>query len=122
MVESGPRPRSEGHERVLAEISISPQVGRDIRREIVHALEEIEKAGLRYEVEPFGTVVEADLEDVLSVLRAIHARLAADGVKRFDIQLRLRQEPGTTTIERETAGFRERSVGERGAPPLPGME
>lgn len=46
---------------MLAEISVQPQVGRDIRPEVTGALEEIEHAGMRYEVEPFGTVVEGDL-------------------------------------------------------------
>lgn len=107
---------------MLAEITVIPQVGRDIRWEIVDVLEEIEQAGLRYEVEPFGTVIEADLEQALSLLRAVHARLAAEGIERFELELRLRQEPRTATIESETAGFRERSAAEAGVPPLPGME
>jgi len=41
---------------MLAEISIHPQVGRDIRPEVTRTLEEIEHAGMRYEVEPFSTV------------------------------------------------------------------
>ncbi len=51
---------------MLAEMSIHPQVGRDIRREVAGALEEIERAGLKHEVEPFGTAVEGDLEQILA--------------------------------------------------------
>ena len=95
---------------MLAEIGVQPQVGRDIRREVVGALEEIEKVGLRHEVEPFGTVVEGDLEQILGVVRRIHARLAENGIERFDLTVRLRQEPGEVTLEREVEGFRERSA------------
>ena len=90
---------------MLAEISVQPQVGRDIRAEVTQALEEIEKLGLRHEVEPFGTVVDGDLEQILTAVRGIHGRFAAEGVERFELHLRLRQEPGPVTIERETAGL-----------------
>lgn len=96
---------------MLAEISIHPQVGRDIRPEVTRALEEIEHAGMRYEVEPFGTVVEGDLEQILAALRSIHGRFNADGIERFELHVRIRQEPGEARIERETEGFWERAAG-----------
>lgn len=40
---------------MLAEISIHPRVGREIRPEVMGALEEIERAGLMGEVESLGT-------------------------------------------------------------------
>jgi uncharacterized protein YqgV (UPF0045/DUF77 family) len=107
---------------MLAEISIQPQVGRDIRRELTQALEEIEAAGLSHEVEPFGTVIDGDLEQILSAVRRVHARLAAEGVERFELHLRLRQEPGEMSIEGETAGFRERPDRDRLPQPMPGLE
>ena len=107
---------------MLAEISIHPQVGRDIRPEVTGALEEIERAGLTHEVEPFGTAVEGDLEQVLAALRAIHGRLSAEGIDRFELHVRIRQEPGEATIERETAGFRERQAGVSGIEGMPGLE
>lgn len=96
---------------MLAEISIHPQVGRDIRPEVTRALEEIAHVGMRYEVEPFGTVVEGDLEQILATLRSIHGRFNADGIERFELHVRIRQEPGEAKIERETEGFRERAAG-----------
>ncbi|MGH3031332.1 MAG: thiamine-binding protein [Gaiellaceae bacterium] len=96
---------------MLAEISVQPQVGRDIRPEITRALEEIEHAGMRYEAEPFGTVVEGDLEQILAAIRSIHGPFSADGIERFELHVRIRQEPGGASIERETAGFRERAAG-----------
>ncbi len=107
---------------MLAEISIHPQVGRDIRPEVTKALEEIEHVGMRYEVEPFGTVVEGDLEQILAALRAIHGRLSTEGIDRFELHVRIRQEPGEATIERETAGFRERQAGVSGIEGMPGLE
>lgn len=75
---------------MLAEISVHPQVGRDIRPEVTGALEEIERAGLKHEVEPFGTAVEGDLEQILAALRAIHGRLSAEGIDRFELHVRIR--------------------------------
>jgi uncharacterized protein YqgV (UPF0045/DUF77 family) len=66
---------------------------------------------MRYEVEPFGTVVEGGLEQILAAIRSIHSRLSAEEIERFDLQVRIRQEPGEASIERETAGFRERTAG-----------
>jgi uncharacterized protein YqgV (UPF0045/DUF77 family) len=106
---------------VLAEISVQPQVGRDVRPEVTQALEEIERIGLRHEVEPFGTVVDGDLEQILTAVRGIHGRFAAEGVERFELHVRLRQEPGPATIERETAGFRKRGATEPGTS-IPGLE
>jgi uncharacterized protein YqgV (UPF0045/DUF77 family) len=107
---------------MLAEISVQPQVGRDMRAEVTQALEEIEKLGLRHEVEPFGTVVDGDLEQILTAVRGIHSRFAAEGVERFELHVRLRQEPGPATIERETAGFRERGLSGPGTAAMPGFE
>lgn len=105
---------------MLAEISIQPQVGRDVRPEVTKALEEIEDTGMRYEVEPFGTVVEGDLEQILAAVRSIHGRLSADGIERFELHVRVRQEPGEARIERETEGFRERSKSRPEG--MPGLE
>jgi uncharacterized protein YqgV (UPF0045/DUF77 family) len=82
---------------MLAEVSIQPQVGRDIRREVTGALKELERAGLKHEVEPFGTAVEGDLEQILAALRAIHGRLSTEGIDRFELHVRIRQEPGVTS-------------------------
>lgn len=105
---------------MLAEISVHPQVERDIRPEVTRALEEIEHAGMRYEIEPFGTVVEGDLEQILAAIRSIHGRFSAEGPERFELHVRIRQEPGDASIERETAGFRERAKGRSEG--MPGLE
>src|SRR3954447_19867059 len=95
---------------MLAKISVKPQVGRDIRREIVVALEESERAGLTHEVDAFATAVVGDLEQILSAVRSVHARLAAEAVERFELHVRLRHEPGAAQLEHETAGFRDRAA------------
>ena len=92
---------------MIAEISVQPQVERGMRPEVTKALEEIEGAGMRYEVEPFGTVVEGELDQILAAVRNIHGRLNADGIERFELHVRIREEPGDTRIEREMEGFPE---------------
>lgn len=107
---------------MLAEISVQPQVGRDIRREIARAVEVIRHAGLKYEVGAFGTVVQGELEQILAVINGIHGRLLAEGVERFDLGVRLREEPGGASIEREKQGFGEVGGGEPGLQSMPGLE
>ncbi len=70
---------------------------------------------------PFGTVVDGGLKQILTAVRGIHERFATEGVERFELHLRLREEPRPATIEREAAGFRERGVTE-GAAAMPGLE
>jgi uncharacterized protein YqgV (UPF0045/DUF77 family) len=103
---------------MVAEVSIHPRVGRDIRCEVTGAPEEIARAGLRHEVEPFGMAVEGDL---LAALRGIHGRLSTEGINRVEVHVRLRQEPGDA-IERETACFRERHAGVAGIEEVPGLQ
>lgn len=54
------------------------------------------------------------------MLRSIHGPLSADGIERFELHVRIGQEPGEASIERETAGFRERTAGKPEG--MPGLE
>jgi len=82
---------SKGY-RVIAEFSIHPiGEGTSVSRYIRGALTELKKAeGLRLEVTPMATVIEAEkLSDILSAVEAAHESLFRMGAKRVDFILRV---------------------------------
>ena len=79
--------------KVMAEFSIYPigQEGTNIGRYIVAATTAIKGVqGLRFEVTPMGTVLEADsLETILEVVKVAHEALVAKGILRVESTLRI---------------------------------
>jgi uncharacterized protein (TIGR00106 family) len=78
--------------RVIAEFSIHPiGEGTSLSRYVRRALRELKKAkGLRLQVTPMATVIEAEkLSDILSAVEAAHESLFRLGAKRVDFILRV---------------------------------
>ncbi|HXW95640.1 MAG TPA: MTH1187 family thiamine-binding protein [Nitrososphaerales archaeon] len=78
--------------RVVAEFSIHPiGEGTSVSRYIRRALTELKKAeGLRLQVTPMATVIEAEeLSDILSAVETAHESLFSMGAKRVDFILRV---------------------------------
>jgi len=78
--------------RVIAEFSIHPiGEGTSVSRYVRRALTELKKAdGLRLEVTPMATMIEAEkLSDILSAVKAAHESLFRMGAKRVDFILRV---------------------------------
>lgn len=81
----------EGY-RIIAEFSIHPiGEGTSVSRPVKAALAELRKAkGLRLQVTPMGTVIEAKrLSDILTAVEAAHESLFRQGAKRVDFTLRV---------------------------------
>jgi uncharacterized protein (TIGR00106 family) len=79
--------------KVMAEFSIAPlgQKGTSISRYVALALMAIEGVeGLRYELTPMGTILEAEnLETILKAVKIAHEALIAKGVLRIESTLRI---------------------------------
>jgi uncharacterized protein (TIGR00106 family) len=78
--------------RVIAEFSIHPLgEGTSVSRYIRRAVTELKKAkGLRLQVTPMATVIEAEkLSDILSAVKEAHESLFRMGAKRVDFVLRI---------------------------------
>jgi len=78
--------------RVIAEFSIHPiGVGTSLSRYVRTAVAELRKAkGLRLQVTPMGTVIEAkNLSDILRAIEAAHESMFSQGAKRVEITLRV---------------------------------
>jgi uncharacterized protein (TIGR00106 family) len=77
---------------VIADFALVP-VGTSrtsMGEEIAIAIKAIEDQGIRYEVTPMGTVMEAEsLEDILKAVGKAHEEVMAKGVKRVISNLRI---------------------------------
>ena len=62
---------------VLLEMSIVPMgVGESVSQYVAECVDIIDKSGLEYEVHSMGTIVEGELDDVLSLMRKCIEKMA----------------------------------------------
>lgn len=92
---------------VVAEFSVTPVVGGEMRPYVDAAIEEVKKSGLKYEVEPMGTSVEGDVEQILDVVMKAHRAVKQKGADRVLTELRIDDRAGSVTINEEVEGYRE---------------
>jgi len=77
---------------IVAEIVVTPlgTAKTGLSDYIARAVEEIKKAGVKYQLHPMGTVFEApDLETVCRVMKAAHRAVVEAGAKRVLTTLRI---------------------------------
>lgn len=91
---------------VVAEISITPVVGDEMRPYIDAAVEEIKKSGLKYEVEAMGTTVEGEMDEVFMVIKKAHDAVKQKGANRILTEIRIDDKASGVTIQDEVAGYR----------------
>jgi len=76
--------------RALAEIQVIPiGVGVSVRKEVMQAHDLIAGSGLTVKLHAYGTNVEGELEDILTVVRKVHETLHASGVPRLATAIKL---------------------------------
>lgn len=92
---------------VIAELSIVPLAGEDMRPAIEIAVDILKKSGLKYEVGALGTTIEGELEQVLQVLKQTHQAVMHQGPERVLTELRIdERRTGAASMEQEVAAFR----------------
>jgi len=97
---------------VIADFSIIPiglgttSIGKHIATAI-NAIKEVK--GVKYEVTPMGTVLEAEnLETILEVVRVAHEALFKAGIRRVESNLRIDdRRDKTRTMEDKVKGIKE---------------
>ena len=70
------------------------------------AIEPVERRGLRHEVEPLGTTIEGEIEDIFEAVQEAHELLIANGVSRLTTTLRIEDKRGGTSLDDKLEGFR----------------
>jgi len=64
---------------ILLEFSMTPlDKGESVSKQVSRSLEIIDKSGLPYKLNPMGTVVEGEFDEVMSVVKACFERMAQD--------------------------------------------
>ena len=97
---------------MIAEFSITPiGVGVSVSKHVTAAVQVVEDSGLKYQVNPMGTVVEGTWDDVMAVIRACNDRLLQD-CERVSIVIKIdsRRGPSQTMeekVRRVTSGLRQ---------------
>jgi len=61
---------------VIAEFSVVPLgKGESVSQYVAECLKIVEKSGIEYRINPMGTVLEGDYDEVMSVIRDCHMRI-----------------------------------------------
>jgi len=64
---------------VLLEFSMTPVgKGESVSKYVARSLDIIDKSGLEYRVNPMGTVIEGDWDDVMAVVKKCFLRMSKD--------------------------------------------
>jgi uncharacterized protein (TIGR00106 family) len=73
---SAPPPEDQ---TILLEFSMSPLTkGDSVSQYVARSLETIDQSGLDYRLNPMGTVIEGDWDDVLGVVKSCWSKMAQD--------------------------------------------
>lgn len=90
----------------VAEFSVTPVVGEELRPYVDAAVEEVKKAGLKYEVDAMSTTIEGDLDQIFEVVKKAHNAVKQKGADRVLTELRIDDRVEAVTIEEEVKGYR----------------
>jgi uncharacterized protein (TIGR00106 family) len=102
---------------VTAEFSVAGEAPQGMSQgDLVRlALEPVLRRGLRHEVEPLGTTIEGEIEDVFEAVQEGHELLVAEGVGRVVTTLRIEDQRGGTSMADKLKGFRSPQLEPHGA-------
>lgn len=87
----------------VVEISVAPlgtgQPG--VSSYVAGALRVLQQSGLNYQLNPMGTVIEGDLDEIFSVLREMHESPFMQGAERVSTLIKIddRRDAGIHTME-----------------------
>lgn len=91
---------------VVAEFSVTPIIGEEMRPYVDAAVDEVKKSGLKYEVDAMSTTVEGDLQQILDVIKKAHDAVKQKGADRVLTEVRIDDRAEGVTIEKEVEGYR----------------
>lgn len=91
---------------LVVEFSITPIVGDELSPYIDAAVDVVKQSGLKYEVEPMGTTIEGELDQVLEVVTRAHKAVRDKGADRIVTEIKIDDRKEGVTIEREVGSYR----------------
>lgn len=91
---------------VVAEFSVTPVVGENLRPYVDAAIDVVKKSGLNYEVDAMSTTIEGELDRVLDVIKAAHRAVMGVGAGRVLTEIRIDDRETGVTMDEELEGYR----------------
>lgn len=91
---------------IVAEFSVTPVTGDDLRPYVDAAIEEVRKSGLKYEVDAMATTIEGEFDEVIEVVKRAHNAVKSKGADRVLTELRIDDRRTGVTISQEVEGYR----------------
>lgn len=91
---------------VVAEFSVTPVVGENLRPYVDAAVDVVKKSGLNYEVDAMSTTIEGELDQVLEVIRKAHRAVMGMGAGRVLTEIRIDDRETGVSMEEELEGYR----------------
>jgi len=81
---------------LLVEVSMSPLgKGESVGKYVARSLDIIDRSGLDYRLNPMGTVIEGEWDDVFTVIKRCYTRMGRD-CNRISISIRADYRKGAT--------------------------
>lgn len=91
---------------VVAEFSVTPIVGENLRTYVDAAVDVVAKSGLNYEVDAMSTTIEGELDEVLDVIKRAHRAVMNVGAGRALTEIRIDDREMGVSINEELEGYR----------------
>lgn len=92
---------------VVAEFSVIPLSGVEMRPYVDAAIDALKRSGLKFEVGALATTLEGELDQVLDAVKEAHRAVMRQGSERVITELRIDESrTGKHTMEQEVAGYR----------------
>lgn len=91
---------------VVAEFSVTPVVGENLRPFVDAAIDVVKKSGLNYEVDAMATTLEGGLDQVLDVIKRAHRASMDAGAGRVLTEIRIDDREMGVSMEEELEGYR----------------
>jgi len=91
---------------VVAEFTVTPVVGEEMKPYVDAAIELVKASGLKYEVEAMGTTIEGELDQVLDVVKKAHLAVKQMGADRVLTEIRIDDRSVGVTIQEEVEPYR----------------
>jgi len=91
---------------VVAEFSVTPVVGENLRPYVDAAIEVVKRSGLNYEVDAMSTTLEGELDQVLDVIKKAHRAVMGVGAGRVLTEIRIDERETGVSMEEELEGYR----------------
>ncbi|HEY9766069.1 MAG TPA: MTH1187 family thiamine-binding protein [Chroococcales cyanobacterium] len=91
----------------MAEFSIIPLAGVEMRPYVDAAVQVVRESGLKFEVEPLGTSLEGEFDEVMETIKKAHLAALECGAGRVLTEIRIdEKKEAPETMEKELSGYR----------------